>query len=142
MLLGCDPRCGCCLTETQWDVPVAPAVAPAAPAEVRASHILCKHRGSRRPASWRKDPITISKDEALAELRKIREDIVAGRAKFEEVARVRSDCSSAAKGGDLGSFGPGQMQRPFEEATYALAVGELSGIVDTDSGVHIILRTA
>lgn len=34
------------------------------------------------------------------------------------------------------------MQKPFEEATYALKVGEMSEIVDTDSGVHIILRTA
>ena len=36
----------------------------------------------------------------------------------------------------------GQMQRPFEEATYALKVGEISDVVDTDSGVHLILRTA
>jgi NIMA-interacting peptidyl-prolyl cis-trans isomerase 1 len=34
------------------------------------------------------------------------------------------------------------MQKPFEDATYALQVGEMSGVVDTDSGVHIILRTA
>ena len=33
------------------------------------------------------------------------------------------------------------MQRPFEEATYALAVGQLSGPIHTDSGVHLILRT-
>lgn len=33
------------------------------------------------------------------------------------------------------------MQKPFEDATYALNVGEMSGVVDTDSGVHIILRT-
>ena len=84
----------------------------------------------------------MSKEEAIAELTAIRADIVSGRAKFEDIARGRSDCSSASKGGDLGTFGKGQMQRPFEDATYALAIGELSGIVDTDSGVHIILRTA
>lgn len=48
---------------------------------------------------------------------------------------------SARQGGDLGYFGRGQMQAPFEEASFALAVGEMSDIVDTDSGVHIILRT-
>lgn len=44
-------------------------------------------------------------------------------------------------GVSAGSFGPGQMQKPFEEATFALEVGEISGIVETDSGVHIIKRT-
>lgn len=50
-------------------------------------------------------------------------------------------CRSNRRGGDLGYFGRGQMQKAFEDATYALAVGELSQPVCTDSGVHIILRT-
>lgn len=52
------------------------------------------------------------------------------------------DCSSARSGGDLGSFGRGQMQRPFEDAAFGLGVGQMSDIVETDSGVHLILRTA
>lgn len=114
----------------------------AEPATVRASHLLVKHAGSRRPSSWRSEVITISKADAIAKLDGLRARIVAGSVKFADLARVESDCSSAAKGGDLGAFGRGQMQKPFEDATYALAVGELSGIIDTDSGVHIILRTA
>lgn len=53
-----------------------------------------------------------------------------------------SDCSSAKRGGDLGYFERGQMQKPFEDATFALQVGQLSEPVWTDSGVHLILRTA
>lgn len=53
-----------------------------------------------------------------------------------------SDCSSARSGGDLGSFSRGQMQHPFEDAAFGLSVGEMSDIVETDSGVHLILRTA
>ncbi|XP_010489500.1 PREDICTED: peptidyl-prolyl cis-trans isomerase Pin1-like [Camelina sativa] len=114
--------------------------------QVKASHILIKHQGSRRKASW-KDPegkiiMTITREAAVEQLKSIREDIVSGKANFEEVATRVSDCSSAKRGGDLGPFGRGQMQKPFEEATYALNVGDISDIVETDSGVHIIKRTA
>ncbi|XP_057964654.1 peptidyl-prolyl cis-trans isomerase Pin1 [Malania oleifera] len=113
--------------------------------KVRASHILVKHQGSRRTASW-KDPQgdvikATTRDSAVAQLKAIRDDIVSGKAKFADVASGHSDCSSAKRGGDLGYFGRGQMQKPFEEATYGLKVGEMSDIVDTDSGSHIIMRT-
>ena len=111
-------------------------------AEVRASHILVKHIGSRRPSSWRCEVVTLTKEQALAKLAAIRASIVAGTAAFADVARVESDCSSAARGGDLGSFAHGAMQKPFSDAAFGLSVGELSGVVDTDSGVHIVLRTA
>ena len=48
--------------------------------------------------------------------------IVSGQRTFEELASEVSDCSSAKRGGDLGKFGRGQMQRPFEEASFALKV--------------------
>ena len=60
---------------------------------------------------------------------------------FATLASKESDCSSARNGGDLGPFGRGQMQKPFEDAAFALKVGELSGVVSSDSGVHIIRRT-
>lgn len=71
-----------------------------------------------------------------------REQIESGQATFGELAQKYSDCSSAKRDGDLGPFAKGAMQKPFENASFALNVGEMSDIVDTDSGVHIILRTA
>ncbi|OQR90220.1 peptidyl-prolyl cis-trans isomerase dodo-like [Thraustotheca clavata] len=110
--------------------------------QVRASHLLIKHRGSRRPASRLSNNITRSKEEAIAILQDLRNKIVSGSARFEDLAVQYSDCGSGARGGDLGPFGRGMMQKPFEDAAFALEVGQLSDIVDTDSGVHIILRTA
>ena len=61
---------------------------------------------------------------------------------FEELAKDFSTCSSGKDGGDLGSFGKGMMVKPFEEATFALKVGEVSPIVKTQFGFHLIMRTA
>ncbi|KAI0370099.1 rotamase-domain-containing protein [Pilatotrama ljubarskyi] len=112
------------------------------PAQVRASHLLVKHRDSRRPSSWKEKTITRSKDEAIAMLKEYASQINGSPEKFAELASKYSDCSSHSHGGDLGFFRPGQMQKPFEDATYALKVGEISDVVSTDSGVHLILRTA
>ncbi|KAA6394801.1 MAG: putative Peptidyl-prolyl cis-trans isomerase NIMA-interacting 1 [Streblomastix strix] len=110
--------------------------------QVRASHILVKHKNSRNPSSWRQKQVTRSKEEAIQILEGYIQQIKSGEKDFAEIARQYSDCGSAKNGGDLGPFGHGQMMKPFEDATYALKVGEMSGIVTTDSGVHIILRTA
>ncbi|KAK9835370.1 hypothetical protein WJX81_005262 [Elliptochloris bilobata] len=109
---------------------------------VRASHLLVKHRDSRRPSSWKEPTVTRTKEEALEKVQAFRNQLASGRADFADLAGRESHCSSAKRGGDLGEFGPGQMQKPFEDATYALQVGELSEPVFTDSGVHLILRTA
>ena len=52
-----------------------------------------------------------------------------------------SDCDTAKHGGDLGWFAANYMQPEFEEAVLALEVGELSGVIQTASGAHLILRT-
>ncbi|KAL3155763.1 hypothetical protein ABBQ32_012780 [Trebouxia sp. C0010 RCD-2024] len=109
---------------------------------VRASHLLVKHKDVRRPSSWKEPQVTRSKEEALAKIQHFQQQLTSGQADFASLASRESHCSSAKRGGDLGEFGPGQMQKAFEEATYALKVGEMSGPVFTDSGVHLILRTA
>ncbi|XP_033099014.1 peptidyl-prolyl cis-trans isomerase NIMA-interacting 1-like [Anneissia japonica] len=121
---------------SQWERPTAPATET-----MRCSHLLVKHAESRRPSSWKQDTITRSKEEALEILKGHRQRIVSGEVEFGTLASTESDCSSARKGGDLGWFGRGQMQRPFEEATLALKVGDISEPIYTDSGIHIIIRT-
>lgn len=88
------------------------------------------------------DRITRSKEEAVNILRGYEAEIGGNAEKFGELASKYSDCSSHSNKGDLGAFQRGMMQKPFEDTTYALKVGQISDIVETDSGVHLILRTA
>ncbi|PNW72347.1 hypothetical protein CHLRE_16g671900v5 [Chlamydomonas reinhardtii] len=112
-----------------------------ADARVRASHLLVKHKDVRRPSSWKEPVVTRTREEALAMIEHFHSMLVKGEVEFAALAAQESHCSSAKRGGDLGEFGRGEMQKPFEDATYALKVGELSGPVFSDSGVHLILRT-
>lgn len=118
------------------------------PKEVRILHILKKHRGSKRPASWRNPKITQTKGESHEELEALLEilqeeegDLKELRETFQELAKEESDCSSAKRGGDLGFFGRKKMQPEFEDASFRLKIGEMTKtIVDTKSGSHILLR--
>jgi NIMA-interacting peptidyl-prolyl cis-trans isomerase 1 len=125
----------------------ANAAASSAPTKVRVLHILKKHKDSRRASSWRQAVCTATRDEAAAELGGLLEILQSEeqgspdqQATFEELARTESDCSSAKRGGDLGFFGRKKMQPAFEAAAFGLQVGEMSGLVDTNSGVHVLLR--
>ena len=79
-----------------------------------------------------------AKKKAREKIEAIRQEIVDG-ADFAEVAMEKSEGPSAPRGGSLGTFTRGQMVPPFEEAAFALEPGELSDIVLTDFGYHIIL---
>ncbi len=98
------------------------------PETIRARHILVKvEPGSSDEA----------RQNALERLKEIKREIDSG-AEFETLAREKSQGPSAAKGGDLGYFGRGQMVAPFENAAFELAPGEVSGIVETRFGFHLI----
>ncbi|CAG8711530.1 9277_t:CDS:2, partial [Racocetra fulgida] len=88
--------------------------------QIRASHLLVKHEGSRRPSSWKEVK------EALELIKAYQSRIKSGEITLDELASTESDCSSAKRNGDLGFFSRGQMQPAFEEAAFNLKVGELS----------------
>jgi len=60
--------------------------------------------------------------------------------KFANIAKEASLCPSGKRGGDLGTFGRGMMVKEFENAAFALQKGQISPIVKTKYGYHIIKR--
>ena len=73
------------------------------------------------------------------EVNKVLERIKKGE-KFSTIAKNVSICPSKKRGGDLGTFSRGQMVKEFEKTAFALNKGEISGIVKTQFGYHIIRR--
>ncbi|WP_322608668.1 peptidylprolyl isomerase [Pontiella agarivorans] len=61
---------------------------------------------------------------------------------FAELAKQHSKCPSGAEGGNLGTFGPGQMVREFDEVVFSAPVGEVQGPVKTQFGYHLVEVTA
>ncbi|UCE47153.1 MAG: peptidylprolyl isomerase [Phycisphaerales bacterium] len=102
------------------------------PELVRASHILIQPEAGGDP------------NEAMAKARTKAEGLLAqikGGADFAELAKANSDCLSAPNGGDLEFFPRGKATPAFEKAAFNLKVGEISDVVETDYGFHIIKVT-
>ena len=95
-----------------------------APEQVLCQHILVKG----------------SDDAALDKIKDIRARIVDGKADFAEEAKKHSDCPSGQQGGSLGWFGRGMMVPEFDKVAFEMAKGEVSNIVTTQFGYHIIYK--
>ena len=102
--------------------------------ERQASHILISVDSTAAPEA---------KQKARAKAEEIYKQLKQKPERFAEIAKEQSqDPGSAAKGGDLGYFGRGNMPKPFEDAVFGLKVGEISRPVETQYGLHIIRLTA
>jgi peptidyl-prolyl cis-trans isomerase C len=103
--------------------------------QVKASHILIAFKGS--PAA-QKDKPELTEEQAKAKAEDLRKKIVGG-ADFAETAKKESDdTGSGSRGGELGSFGRGQMVPEFETAAFNAKPGEVTPVVRTQFGYHII----
>ena len=103
------------------------------PGQVRASHILV-----------RVDPQSTPEQEAEAKkkLESVRADIQARKISFSEAAvKYSEDRSTAQTGGDLGFFTRGEKSKPLESTAFSMRPGEVSQIVETEDGYHLILVT-
>jgi len=108
---------------------------PDEPTEIAASHILIGYKGAKLSTQTR---------DAAAARRRAQEVLAKAKAPdadFAALAREYSDGPSAASGGDLGTFGKGKMTKTFEDAAWKLEVGEVSDVVETPFGFHVIKRT-
>ena len=100
---------------------------------ITASHILLK----TDPGSDEK-----LKSEKLKAIQKLREQLITAKgAGFDKLAKEHSDCPSSARGGDLGSFGRGQMVPAFEKAAFTQKIGDVGEVVETQFGYHLIKVT-
>lgn len=98
------------------------------PESARARHILIKVE---------KDADKKTKEAARQKLVDLKKRLDKGE-KFEDLAKENSDCPSSSQGGDLGFFTRGKMVPSFEKAAFALKPGEISDIVETQFGYHLI----
>jgi peptidyl-prolyl cis-trans isomerase C len=98
------------------------------PEMVNASHILIRVDSQENGAQ---------KAEARKKIDEVAKKLAAGE-DFTELAKTYSDCPSSSNGGDLGSFSRGQMVPEFEEVAFSMTPGEISPVVETNFGFHII----
>ena len=103
--------------------------------QVKARHILIAFKGS--PAAQEGKP-ELTEEQAKAKADELHKQLAAGSS-FDELAKKESDdVGSGARGGDLGAFGRGQMVPEFEKAAFEAKVGDLTPVVRTQFGYHII----
>lgn len=147
-VLGASALCGCVVSTRggpgsspsvpavpEVEGPVTPVVR--GPAQIGGAHFLISYKGATRAAPY----VDRSKAEAFALAGELRSRVLGGEDFAKIAAEFSDDRGSAADGGKLGVFRRDQMVPQFSDAAFALEVGQISGVVESPFGYHVILRT-
>lgn len=106
------------------------------PRTVHVKHVLVKHDAAKNP----REGVTRTREDACARAMKARDAVIAG-ADFDAVVSEYSDEPGAAsRAGDLGELTRAELQAPFADAAFLLDLNQMSDVVETDFGFHVILR--
>ncbi len=105
--------------------------------EIGARHILVMHEGSQQ----RPEDVTRTREEALARAKECLLKLRGGADFTEMVTEYTDEPGGVERGGDLGMFKRDVMVKPFSDAAFGLKVGEVSEVVETSYGFHVIKRT-
>ncbi len=117
--------------------PVASVDIASQPLEISARHLLVSYKGGLRAGPG----IGRSKAEALARAEEAQKRAAAGEDFVALIKQYSDEPGAAERGGDLGKFDRSSMVPAFANAAFALKVGEISGVVETQFGFHVIKRT-
>jgi len=119
------------------EAPYGFVIARRCPVEkVHTRHLLIRFQGARAAGQ----EITRSEEEALALATRLHTQALTDGADLDTLAREHSEDASAERGGDIGPQGRGRLAPEYEEAAFSLQPGEISPIIRTDFGFHIIQR--
>ncbi|MEI9939656.1 MAG: peptidylprolyl isomerase [Pseudomonadota bacterium] len=117
--------------------PIASVDISSQPLEISARHLLVSYKGGLRASPG----IGRSKAEALARAEEAQKRAAAGEDFIALVKQYSDEPGAAERGGDLGKFDRGSMVPAFANAAFALKIGEISAVVETQFGFHVIKRT-
>ena len=107
------------------------------PAKVTVKHVLVKHKTAKNPAAG----VTRTREEACLRALEVR-DKIRGGADFDALVKEYSEeLGAVSRGGSIGSVERKDLAKPFADAAFELGVHQLSDVVETDFGFHVIVRT-